>query len=370
MSNADTSLTADLRAVIVPWLSARVLLITAYVAALAIADRVLPGARPTQLTEGLVAWDGTWYRDIAAHGYSALPQESLRFFPLFPMLGRGLGLLTFGREDIALVLIANVCALLVLVMVRRLMRREGAEPRAVDRALWYFVLFPGAFVLGWAYAESLWLLAAVSLFVAIRSQRWLWAVLAGFVAGLSRPLGVVLAVPVAVELVRSWRDISVRERIEGSAAVVSPVVGTGIYMLWVRGVFDDLWLPFSVQSDLRGSGTDPISRLWEGLTQLFGPERLGDGLHIPFAVAFVALLVVVFRRLPVSYGLFAALVLATSLATENLNSLERYGLNAFPIVLALAILCRDREIDSVVRITLAGGFVALASMAWMGAYVP
>ena len=370
MKRPIQGLGADLRAVVVPWLSARLLLVTAYVASLAMADRVLPGARPTALTEGLVAWDGTWYRDIAAHGYSSLPHEGLRFFPLFPMLGKGLGIVLLGRVDLALVLIANICSLALLVVLRRLMRLEGTDERTTDRAVWFLVLFPGAFVLSWAYAEALWLLAAVGLFLAIRSRRWLWAALAGFVAGLSRPLGVLLAVPVLIELVRNWRTSSPTERSLGTVAAVSPFVGTGAYLLWVQGVFGDLWLPFSVQSQLRGASTDPISRLWEGLTQLFGPERLGDGLHLPFALAFLALLVIVLRKLPISYGVFTALVLATSLATENLNSLERYGLNAFPLVLALAMVCRDRETESLVRVALAGGFVALASMAWIGAYVP
>ncbi len=370
MTDSAGGVRSDLRAVAVPWVTARVLLLTAYVSCLAIADRVLPGARPTALTEGLIAWDGTWYRDIAVHGYRSLPQEGLRFFPLFPMLGRGLGVLLLGRSDLALIIIANLCSVALLVVLRRLLRHERFDEHTIERAIWFLVLFPGAFVLAWAYAEALWLLAAVSLFLTIRSRRWLWAALAGFVAGLSRPLGVVLAIPVAIELIRNWRRIDTRERSTGVLAVVSPILGTGAYMLWVRGAFGDAWLPFSVQGTLRGSGIDPFSRLWEGFSQLLGPERLGDGLHIPFALAFLGLLVVVLRRLPISYGVFTACVLLTSLATENLNSLERYGLNAFPIVVALAIICHRREIGDMVRVALAGGFVALASMAWMGAYVP
>ena len=48
------------------------------------------------------------------------------------------------------------------------------------------------------------------------------------------------------------------------------------------------------------------------------------------------LLVLTFRWWPASYGVFAALVLAAALGAENLNSLERYGLNAFPLALSLA----------------------------------
>ncbi len=355
---------------LVPWLTARAILAVAYVSAFAIADRVVPGARPIAIGEGLMAWDGTWYRDIASHGYASLPREGLRFFPLFPILGRGLGTVFLGDTGLSLVVIANLCSLALLFVLLRLLRHEGIDRSTTQRAIWFIILFPGAFVLAWAYAEALWILAAIVVFLAIRTRRWLWAAIAGFLAGLSRPLGVLLAVPIAVELLRNWRNATAKERTSGLIATVSPLLGTGAYLLWVGNRFGDSWLPFSVQSDLRGTSVDPFSRLWEGLSQMVGPQRFGDGLHIPFALAFLALLVVVLRRLPISYGLFSGCVLLAALATENLNSLERYGLNAFPLVIGLALVCRHREAENVTKVVLAGGFVALSTMAWMGAYVP
>ncbi len=360
----------DLRAVIVPWLTARALMVAGYVVAVAAADKLVSGSRPTALTEGLVAWDGTWYRDIASNGYSALPQEGLRFFPLFPLLGRGFALVTAGRTDVALVIIANVASLALAVAIRRLVRFERGNAALADRAVWYLVLFPGAFVLAWAYAEAVWILAAVVVFWGIRSRHWWWAAAAGVVAGASRPLGLVLAVPAAIELGRVWRRADRDERMQGLVAVAAPVVGTGAYLAWVGHVFGDMWLPFTVQSPLRGDSMNPVSRIWEGLHQMIGPERFADGLHVPFAIAFVVLLVLTFRWWPASYGAFAALVLLAALGAENLNSLERYGLNAFPLVLSLAVAAKDPRVDRVLGMVLAGGTVALTSLAWLGAYVP
>ena len=151
----------DLRVVIVPWLTARLLVGAGFVMAFAAADQLVPGGRPTALTEGLVAWDGTWYRDIAQMGYDALPTESLRFFPAFPLLGRAFAPLFAGRADIALVVIANLASLALAVAVRRLVLFERGSTQLADRAVWMVVLFPGAFVLSWAYAEAIWMLAAV-----------------------------------------------------------------------------------------------------------------------------------------------------------------------------------------------------------------
>jgi hypothetical protein len=364
------ALGTDLRAVLVPWLTARLLVGAGFVLAIAVADKLVPGARPTALTEGLVAWDGTWYRDIATVGYAGLPDEGLRFFPLFPLLGRALGPLLGGRVDVALVLVANLTSLALAVAVRRLVLFERGSRELADRAVWMLVLFPGAFVLSWAYAEALWMLAAVVVFWGARSRRWWWAAAAGLVAGASRPLGLLLVLPVLVELLRVWRPAKNPERVSGLAALAAPVVGTGCYLLWVGTTFGDAWLPFRTQGPLRGDAVNPLSRLWEGLQQMVGPDAMSDGLHIPFALAFVVLLVLVWRWWPASYGLFATAVLLTALAADNLNSLERYALSAFPLALVLAGATRDPRVERVALSVLAGGVVALSGLAWLGVYVP
>ena len=360
----------DLRSVIVPWLTTRALIAAGFITAYAASEHLVPGSKPNVLTEGLIAWDGTWYRDIAEHGYRAVGIDGLRFFPLFPALGKALSIFTLGRADVALILIANVASLLLAVAVRRLVIFERGSVALADRAVWMVCLFPGAFVLAWGYAESLWVLAAVVLFWAIRSRRWGWAILMGLVLGASRPLGIVVAVPVAIELFRVWGDSRRNERVLGIVAIASPFLATGAYLLWVGQRFGDAWLPFTVQDTLRGTTTNPITRTWDGLSQMFGAERLGDGLHIPFAIAFLVLLVLTFKWWPISYGIFAAFVLAAALGAENLNSLERYGINAFPLALTLALLAKNQKVDRVITTILGGGVVALSALAWTGAYVP
>jgi hypothetical protein len=360
----------DVVAVLPGWIVARLLVVAAYVMAVVIADRLTPGSRPHQLDEVLLAWDGTWYRDIARDGYATTGVEALRFFPLFPLLGRVLG---FGVADAVspvLVVIANASSLLLLVFVRRLVLFEGKARAAADRAVWFVALFPSAFVLVWAYAEALMLTALVAGFLAARRQMWGLAIVAGVVAAGSRPLGVLFALPVAIELVRSWRASSGARRAVGVLAVAAPLLTFAAYLAWVRAEHGDALLPFRVQDELRGTTLNPFTRVWDGLGQLLGPERYGDGLHIPFAVLFIVLLVFTFRYWPLSYGVFAAAVLVASLSAQNLNSLERYGLNAFPIILTLAVMARDQRVERTVLTVSSAGFVALASLAWVGAYVP
>jgi hypothetical protein len=357
----------DVVVVLPAWIAARLLVAAAYVGARVISDRL--GEHGPALGEGLLAWDGTWYRAIARSGYEAIDLEGVRFFPAFPLLGRLLGS-PFGIEGAALVVVANLAALVLGVLVLRLMRAEGASQGSGIRAVWLVMIFPSAFVLVWGYAESLMLVGAVGTFLALRRQQWWWAAAGGLLAATCRPVGLVLVLPAAIEVARTWKGASTSDRFARVAAVLGPVLGTGAYLWWVAATFGDAFLPFNVQEELRGEPVNPLGRVWDGLADLVGPERFGDGLHLPFAVAFLALLVLTFRRWPASYGAFAAGVLVLALSADNLNSLERYGLNAFPLVLTMALYTADDRVERPVLTVSAAGFVLLATLSWTGAYVP
>lgn len=374
---ARSSLLADVRAVLPAYLAARILVVLAWLVARAVAHRYY-GTEPAQLSEGLVAWDGTWYRDIAMVGYDALPAEGLRFFPLYPLAGRVLGFVIAGRVDIALVVIANLAALVAAVLARRVVRTEllmadgepGEAEEAANRAVWAVTLFPSAFVLVWAYAESLLLCFAMGALLLARRGRWWWVAILAALAAACRPVGIALAPALAVEAVRTWRSASAPGRLARAVAVVAPVAGLSGYLAWVGASFGDWTLPFSVQSDLRGDEVDPFTRVLRGLGDLVGPERFGDGLHIPFAIGFVALLILTFRRWPASYGVYAAVVLVMALSATNLNSLERYALNAFPLAMTLGVVLRPPRRERIGLAICASGLLSLAALALLAVYVP
>jgi hypothetical protein len=85
---------------------------------------------------------------------------------------------------------------------------------------------------------------------------------------------------------------------------------------------------------------------------------------------FIVLVVIVFVRWPLSYGVFSAVVVASAVTSENLDSLERYALFAFPIVLAAADLTSSRRVERVVFVLVPVALFAYATLAFLGLYVP
>jgi hypothetical protein len=358
---------------IVSWAAGRAAVGVALVVAVVVSDELVPGARPPQVDEGLLAWDGTWYENIAANGYGdEVAREGLRFFPLVPMLARAVDVAAPGDAGVALLIVANAAALVLAFLVHRLAVHETGDTGLADRATWLVAVVPPAYVLAMGYAESTLMALSVAAFLALRRKRWWWAAAFGVLAGLTRPVGLALAVPAAVEGARGLRAAGGRERAGRLAAVVSPVVGTGIYLAWVEARFGDWLLPLRLHSneDLRGDVVDPLTRLGRAAGDLFGGDPLGAGLHFPWVVGTLVLVVVAARVLPSSYAAFAAAVVAVALAGESLGSFERYALSAFPLVLALAVVTRPPPVERAVLALSGAGLIGFASLAFLGAYVP
>jgi hypothetical protein len=319
---------------------------------------------------GLTAWDGAWYSDIAAHGYAALPREALRFFPGLPIAARALGSLGLGDRP-SLVLISNVSAFVAGVMLYRLVRYETGDRPLATRAVWLLNLAPPAFVFVMGYTDATAVALAVSTIYFLRRKRWWEAALCALVAGVFRPTALLLAVPALVEALRGVDRASWRERLARVAAVVAAPVGTLVYLVWVGSRFGDIALPFSEQTSahLRGKLTDPISAIVHAIRTGFD-GHLGTALHVPWFVLIVALTVLVCLRWPLSYAAFTVVVVLSAVTSNNLDSMERYALFAFPLLIVAAQLVRSRPVERIVFALLPVALFGYASLAFLGLIGP
>jgi hypothetical protein len=362
----------DLRIAAGPWVIARVLVVGSLALSREVYSQIGAPPRPLQLGQGLFAWDAAFYRDIAEHGYRAVGEASLRFFPLVPLLARGLGFLLLDHPAVALIAVANACALLFGALLHRLALRETADAGVARRAAWFAALFPVATVLVLGYAEATAMMLGVVVFLALRSRRFGWAACAGLLAGLCRPVGILLVVPAVVEAARGWPATNGRERLFRAGAVAAPAAGVLLYLAWVGVEFGDAWKPLSLQNraTLRGGFQDPFTRSIDAVGDLFGGDRFGSGIHIVWAALFAALLVVLIRRMAVSYSLYAAAALVLGLSAHNLDSFERYCMSAFPFLLALALITRRGDVERAAIALGGAGLVGYAVLAFLGVSGP
>lgn len=359
----------DLAAALPGWIVARLAVSVGYMIAVLASDE-LRSAHTLQLRQGLFSWDAAWYRDIAARGYDGVAREGLRFFPLVPVAARVLSVPLFGEVGLALIVLVNVAALGAGMALHRLMCEETGNRARATRAAWLMTLLPPAVVLVLGYAEAVAMLLVITAFLMLRRKRWVAAAVVGALAGLCRPTGMLLAIPALVEVVRGWNAASDRPR--RIAAVLGAPVGTAMYLAWVGWRYHDWELPIRLQnrSDLRGGWDDPIHAIWGSAKALFSDGRIGDGLHLPWIGVFAVLLVVVFVKLPASYGLFSTAVLGLALSAHNLGSFERYGLFAFPLVMALAMLTDEERIERAILVACGATLAGFTTLIFLGTFVP
>jgi len=370
-SDARRSFAGDLAVAAVPWLVSRALVVAALAVSRRVVETVGSHPRPIALHQGLLAWDGAFYGDIARGGYDSVARDGLRFFPLLPLAGRAVGLLPFVDARGGVVAVANLSALVAAVLLVRLVTLETGDRGLAIRSATILLIAPHAFVFVMGYAESLLCALALATFLGLRTERWWLAAAAGFAAGLCRPVGIILVLPALVEALRAARRRR-GPRVAPAIATIAPVAGLASYLLWARDRTGDLWLVLRLQNDrrLRGGTVSPLTSVGHAFHELTSGDRVGYGLHAVTAVVVIALLFVVARRLPLSYTVYTAAALLVALCARNLDSVERYSLSTFPLVIGAGVVLGRPTIERTAFLLFAGGLVAAAILAFTGALVP
>ncbi|UGS39270.1 mannosyltransferase family protein [Capillimicrobium parvum] len=306
------------------------------------------GFDPAGITGGVLfapaaRWDAVWYLEIARNGYDQTPTAA--FFPLYPLLVRGL-----GGSLLAAVAVSTVCFLFALAALHALTRLElGA-----DAARWTVLALafsPMAFFFSALYGESLFLALSAGAVLAARSDRWAWAGVLGALAASTRSTGVLVLVALVM---LGWR----RARPAQLAWLALVPLGLVAFPLWLGLTGHDWQAPFDAQAVWFREWGGPLGGVWDGAVAAWaGVRQLASGssepLYFPIAggdpfaiarinialFAWVPLVAVALvgaaRRLPLAYAAYALASLAVPLsypvAPQPLMSLPRFVLVAFPL---------------------------------------
>jgi hypothetical protein len=268
---------------------------------------------------------------------------------------------------VGVLVVANVSALVYAGALAWLVRVELGSPTLASRTAWLVALSPGAVVLALAFAEGLAGAASVVFFLWLRNDRPWFAAAAGVLAGLARPVGLVLVVPAALDLALR-RPPSLRRAMSRVVALVSPIVGTAVYLSWVGNQFGDAFLPYSVSRNyyLHGPGFSNPLRTIPSIP--YGAARFDARFDVVLVIVAMLLCVVSLRILPLPYTAWAAATVGLSITSATAISLPRYLFSAFPLLLAAVVVARSEPRWTVLISLSAAAFAVVAMLGFTPIY--
>src|ERR1700674_5802895 len=165
-------------------------------------------------------FDTLWYLRIAERGYD-LPMAVI-FYPLYPAAIRVVSELMPALA--AALLVSTAAAFFSFWGLLRL-ASESSE-MGKFRTLLLFCVWPASFALFAGYADSLTLALTVWAVIFGRAARWEAATICGLLAGMARPSGVLVFIPLAM---MAWRSRQAR-----SLVVALTPLGMLSYWGWLR----------------------------------------------------------------------------------------------------------------------------------------
>ncbi len=291
-------------------------------------------------------FDALWYLRLAAHGYDARDGSTV-YFPLYPLLIRGVAPLLGGNLMRAALAVSNVCfALLLLLLYHLVAGRHGHD--VARRAVLLLCIFPTASFLLGAYTESLFLALVVGLFLAAARGRLALAGLLGLLAALTRLQGIVLALPLLWMALVSWRQGSRSPR--PWVAALLPPLGTGLFTLYTRVMLQAGPVTSVYAGQVHQQLGPPwviLGRYWTALTphwpHLFSypTGNWVDALNIVLALGVLGLVLPARRIVGTDLWLYALATWAVTLCIHQ--STDRYMLTVFPAFIALAVYAPGRR---------------------------
>ena len=313
-------------------------------------------------------WDTDQYLNIAQHWYpqttSLSGMTSYVFSPLYPLLIKLLALVV-NDYFISGLIISNVCLFIACFYTHRLVSLDSDEQTA-RRAVKYLFLFPTAFILSGVLTESLFLALSIACFYYAKKHNWPVAGILGALAAVTRPYGIVILIPMAIEYLLSI-DFKIRKIKPDVVALLITPLGLGLYMAYDYFMTGDFFAFVHAQSLWGFSPEDPLSQLVFRLTKL-GMDVRFNGI---MTLAAIVLLIVYYKKIGVSqlvYGLLLILIPLSSPA--SMWSMSRYILLVFPLFIIGAKLTKNKRVDQALTIGLAMlQGILMASWTTWGFYV-
>lgn len=299
----------------------------------------------TKLPYWIWVWgnfDGVHYLTIAKSSYLAYFTQT--FFPLYPLLIRFIGNILLGNFLIGGLIISNLSFLIALYFLNKLLLLENYS-KNIRWILIFLIFSPTSFYFGSLYTEGLFFLLIILTFYFYKINKLFLASVCGAFATATRLFGILLLPSLLVDYYLS------KKKTKKSSVLFLFLIPLGLlmYMYYLQIKFNDPLLFWHAQP-------------------AFGAERLGSSIIFPPQViyryskillsvsvansgfwvalfellsliyAFILLLIGFFKKIRISYLLFASLSILLPTLTGTLSSMPRYIVIAFPIFISLGLI--------------------------------
>jgi Gpi18-like mannosyltransferase len=303
----------------------------------------------------LLRWDSFWYATIVNDGYkyngNDLIYQPVVFYPLYPLIAKTLTIFTGVDSLVALLVVANVTALLSVPLLLKFVRQDCGNQVAF-LTIAFLSFFPTSLFLSAGYTESLTLLLILCFFLSLKGEHYILAAAFAGLASAARSTGVVLLPVLILEVWRKFADDQRRFFPYALFCSILATSGLWLYMLYLWSAFDS---PFAFATGLaaweNGQGGGFTHKFISALLlKGFFPLRLPIWpitLDVWFFLLFLTLILVHRKWLPTSLYLFALGVLMLPYFTISggpikFRSMTRYILLAFPVFIVMAKSCKNR----------------------------
>jgi hypothetical protein len=330
-----------------------------------------------------VRWDAGWYYQIAKTGYywnrRKEGQQNIAFFPAFPMATRGVARL-FGGEPEAYILagltLSHGAFLWALWLLHRLARELTGDAAAAAAAVLLIACYPFALFYGAFYTESFFLLGSVGAMRALHRNRPAAAGAFGLLAGLTRPNGFLLAIPLLVLALRprTAERLRLTRTALLAAAAIGPLLGVAIYSAYLATLTGDplAWYSQHAAWGRTYAGLAPVADAIDQIARegavAYVTAQPYTTINVIAAGAAVALILPVWRRVGAAYGVFVAVNVLPPLVFGGALSMGRVTATMFPIFLWLAIAW-PRQAGALAGVfALFQGFAAVLFYTWRPLY--
>ena len=334
--------------------------------------RTMPKSALSPMLDVLSSWDGLWYMRIVRSGYPRHVQPHVTydvadaraaFFPTYPMLVRAVDKVMPGGDTTAALFTNFVLGAIAVFLLGVLTRRLYGDQVAA-KAMVLAAVFPGSFVLSFAYAEALLLVFAMGCLWCLMSQRW---VAAGVVAALgtaTRPNGLALVLACAVA---SWMAIRGERAWRSLAAPLIAPLGFVAFQLWLGQHTGEAGVWFRVQSEAWGEGASygltAVRKTFEAFASpLTSPTNIITAASV---LTMIAMIYFSYRkRLPLPMVAYSAGVLALMLLPNTVTARPRFLYTAFPLFISAAAYLHSvrRDLWPYVIGACSAGLVALTAL--------